>query len=135
MRLRELVDELVDAAYKIAAPNPRVLVRWSHDDGRIETREIEMTWPERDGGAVVLHVPREPQLAGEPGAGDVCDESVVPELDVELVLGYATGARGCACPDGRCAAPTMPECRERLKAEQLERIRKGERCRVTRDPS
>jgi hypothetical protein len=73
-------------------------------------------------------------------AGEVLDESDVPELDVELVLGAATGERGCACAEGRCMVPPgsstkHPECRERLRREQLERIREGERCRSTGETS
>ncbi len=128
MMLVELVDELVDAAHKLKAPAPRVIVRVALEGGGWSERTVELVSFDRDAGAVVLIVPREPQPAGEPGAGDVVDESEVPELDVDLVLGFAIGERGCSCPEGRCLTNERhAECRVRLQREQLERIRKGER--------
>lgn len=131
MTLLELVDELVDTAHKLNAARPRVIVRVYLEGGAVEDREIELVGFDRDAGAVVLFVPRAAQPAGEPGAGDVVDESDVSELDVDLVLGFACGERGCSCPDDRCMTDGRhPECRERLKREQLERIRAGERERA-----
>ena len=128
MTLLELVDELVDTAHKLQAARPRVIVRVYLEGGAIEEREIELVSYDRKAGAVVLLVPRAAQPAGEPGAGDVVDESDVSELDVDLVLGFACGERGCGCADGRCMTDGKhPECRERLKREQQARIRLGER--------
>jgi hypothetical protein len=129
MRLVELVNALVDESARVRAADPRCVVRWYNADGTVDEREIEIVFADNAGGRLVFHVPRPAQLAGEPGAGDVVDESVVPELDVELVLGFATGERGCNCADGRCATPRHPECRERLKLEQQNRIREGGRRR------
>ncbi len=131
IRLTELVTKLVDAGYKLGDPNPRVVVRWYTDDGELLEREIEMVWA-GDRDEIVLHVPREAQLAGEPGAGVVVDESPVELVDIDLLLAFATGERGCACAEGRCMLPERedaitrhPECRERLKRQMLERQRAG----------
>lgn len=122
MKLVDLVTELANLAYKVSDPaNARVLVRWYGDDGETLEREIEWCYAGDDQGAnvVVLHVPRPAQLAGEPGAGDVIDEST-DDVDVDLLLEYVVGNAGCACPEGRCMCTgdvKHPECRERLAAE------------------
>ena len=128
MTLVELVDELVDQAQRIKAPIRRVIVRVALEGGGWADRDVELVAGDPDAGAVVLLVPRPAQAAGEPGAGDVVDESDVPELDVDLVLEFACGERGCGCPEGRCMTDERhPECRARLQREQRERIRRGER--------
>lgn len=129
MRLTELVDKLVALAERLRDPDPRVVVRWYNADGTVDEREVEEVFPDSSGrGRIVLHVPRPAQFAGEPGAGDVVDESDVSELDPELVLAWATGDRGCMCSDGRCASERHPDCRVRLQREYLERVRAGEKC-------
>lgn len=132
MNLVELVEALVAAFHNLRSPKPNVIVRWYHDDGSSSDREVEAVYWDNELGAALVHVPRPAQFAGEPGAGDVVDESEVPELDAELVLEFATGERGCGCRDGVCMTNERhPECRERLKREQLDRVRGGERCRDT----
>ncbi|HZF30011.1 MAG TPA: hypothetical protein VE907_12890 [Gammaproteobacteria bacterium] len=127
IRLTELVELLCDNGHKLRDANPRVVVRWYLDNGELVEREIEMVYADLAGG-VSLHCPRPAQLAGEPGAGDVIDESD-DELDIDMVLRVALNDPAdqgvCACKPGQCMLPNFRGCRTRHRAELVDRQRKA----------